>query len=171
MGTLISFEKRKAMRRKSRAAAPVRAAATPSAYEWFELGCTGEAEGDNVAAICAYTKALSLDPSLAEAHANLGRVLHLLGRLGPAEGHYRLALVLAPDHPTFWFNLGVVLEDQERHSEAAGAYKNALALDPRCADSHYNLSGLLERIGDDRGALRHLAEHRRLVGRRRAVGR
>jgi tetratricopeptide (TPR) repeat protein len=166
VGTLISFEARKGLRRGRRKAAAARPA--PSALEWLERGCDAEAEDDTVGAICAYTQALALDPRLAEAHVNLGHRLHELGRLGPAEGHYRLAILSTADHPTAWFNLGVVLEDQDRLAEAAAAYGRALAIDARCADAHHNLGGLLDALGDEHGAVRHLSAYRRLTRRRRA---
>jgi Flp pilus assembly protein TadD len=56
----------------------------------------------------------------------------------------------------------VALEDQARLDDAANAYRTAITLDADCREAHYNLAGLLERIGDRRGALRHLAAYRRL---------
>ena len=144
------------------------------AATWLARGLELE-ERDPVAAMACYRRALSKYPSYADAHINLGRLLHQQGDLAPAERHYRLALASeAAALP--WFNLGVVLEDQERSDEAIAAYREALALDDTLGEAHLNLARLLDRRGrgaaasgaaaDLQAAVRHLSTYRRL--RRRA---
>ncbi len=58
---------------------------------------------------------------------NLGRLLHLKGRLREAEQVYR---GIDTAEALLSFNLAVLLEDLERENEAAVAYRDALALDP-----------------------------------------
>lgn len=128
---------------------------------WYERGCDAEASSLE-GAVQAYEHALTLDPDHAGAHVNLGRLLHRLGNVRAAERHYRQALRTRPDEPVYWYNLGVALQDQRLYAEAAVAYRVAIALDPGCRDSHFNLAGVLERLGDVSGALRHLAAYRRL---------
>jgi tetratricopeptide (TPR) repeat protein len=142
-----------------------------SALTWYERGCELEAS-DPEAARVAYQRALAGRPDLADAHNNLGRLLHDAGELAAAEAHYRLALCAAPGTGLYWFNLGVVLEDGGRHAEAIAAYEQALALDALIADAHYNLARLIERAGrmaDDemllRRAVRHLKQYRDLSRR------
>jgi tetratricopeptide (TPR) repeat protein len=94
---------------------------------------------------------------------NLGRVLHETGRLAAAERVYRAGLRHAPAHPVLLFNLGVLLDDSGRRAEAIAAYRAALAADPGFADCHYNLALSYEALGDPRGAIRHMAEYRRLT--------
>ena len=132
------------------------------AADWYELGCElHEPEPD--AAREAYERALGLDPELADAHVNLGCVLHDAGKLADAEVHYRAALARRPDDAVAWFDLGVVLEDQERLADARGAYASSLGCDPACADAHYNLARMHDRLGDPAAALRHLRAYRELV--------
>ncbi|HEX7153840.1 MAG TPA: tetratricopeptide repeat protein [Thermoanaerobaculia bacterium] len=129
---------------------------------WYDLGC--ELEMTSVEeAKDAYERAIRLDAAHADAHVNLGRLLHEEGAPKVAETHYRAALDADPEHPTAHFNLGVALEDLGRLSEAIDAYKEALSLDPDNADAHYNLAGIYERRGDKQGALRHLKAYRRLA--------
>jgi tetratricopeptide (TPR) repeat protein len=126
---------------------------------WYELAC--ELEMSSLAeAKDAYERAIRLDAAHADAHVNLGRMLHEDSAPAAAEQHYRAALEADPEHPTAAFNLGVALEDLGRLSDAADAYKRALALDPDNADAHYNLAGILERRGDKPGALRHLKAYK-----------
>ena len=139
------------------------------ASDWYDRGCALE-DSAPVEAIRCYQRALAGCPDLADAHNNLGRVVHDLGReLAVAEGHYRLALCFAPGVALYWFNLGVVVEDLGRVAEAITAYEQALALDASFSDAHFNLARLYElagrRTGDEllvRRAVRHLTRYRDL---------
>jgi protein O-GlcNAc transferase len=135
-----------------------------TADAWYERGCDIES-ASRKSALRAYQNALALEPDHAGAHANLGRLLHEAGIIRAAEEHYRAALRMQPEEATHWYNLGVALEDQQRLDDAANAYRTAITLDSDCREAHYNLAGLLERIGDRTGALRHLATYRRLEHR------
>jgi tetratricopeptide (TPR) repeat protein len=138
-----------------------------SATSWYDSGCRLE-----TSAIAAYERAVAGCPSFADAHNNLGRLLHDAGSLPAAESSYRLAICADASVALYWFNLGVVVEDQGRWAEAIAAYERALELDAGVADAHYNLARLLElagrRAGDDmmiRRAVRHLLQYRALTGR------
>jgi tetratricopeptide (TPR) repeat protein len=136
-------------------------AAELSADDWYELAC--ELEVSNVAeAKDAYERALTADPDHADAHVNLGRLLHEEGAPAAAAKHYKSALELDPEHETASFNLAVALEDLGRLDEAIAAYRRAIALDSGNADAHYNLAGIYERRGEKQAALRHLKAYRSL---------
>jgi tetratricopeptide (TPR) repeat protein len=136
---------------------------------WYDLGV--DLEAVSVTQACeAYGEALTLDPAHAEAHLNLGRLLHERGELEQAEAHYRRAGELAPDNALAAYNLGVVLEDENRIREAKEAYRAALVADPELGRAHFNLARLCERSGDVAGAVRHLAAYRRLGGGGAASG-
>ncbi len=132
------------------------------ASEWYERGCDLE-EAAPLDARAAYGRAIELDPGHADAHVNLGRLLHEAGDASDAADHYRKAIEAQPGHSTAAFNLGAALEDLRLPDEAALAYRLALQADPSCADAHYNLAILYERKGDAALALRHLRTYRKLV--------
>jgi len=132
-----------------------------TAIQWFHLASEMEDESP-VEARRAYLQALELDPGLADAHLNLGRLEHEAGELGKAEAHYRDAVRCAPDDPTCHYNLGVLLEDRKRPDEAVHAYRQALERDPDLGDAHYNLGLLLESRGRKAEAIRHLMRARQL---------
>ena len=133
------------------------------ADDWFQLGCDLE-PCDATQALEAYRRAVALAPDHADAHLNLGRLLHEAGAFAEAETHYRRALEARPDEVTAAFNLGVALEDLRRPHAAAAAYQQALASDPDYADAHFNLARLWERLGEPHKALRHLQAYRQLSG-------
>ncbi len=135
-----------------------------TADEWYALGFDLELTSPDEARD-AYRRALELDPHHADAHVNLGRLLHEAGRLADAAAHYRLALDVDPDHATAAFDLGTALEDLGRYAEAVSAYRQAIQADPTMADAYYNLAGLYEKMGKKAAALRYLSKYRRLVDR------
>jgi tetratricopeptide (TPR) repeat protein len=123
--------------------------------ELYELGCEVD-DSDGERAESCYRQVLTQNPLHADAHINLGRILHERGDLAAAELHYRQALAIRGHDPTAAFNLGVVLEDASRHADALDAYERAISLDARNADAHYNAARLYDLLGDYGAALRHL---------------
>lgn len=146
---------------------PLRTPASPAerpegAEDWFERAVDLE-EDSPEEAMAAYRKALELDSTLADAHLNLGRLLHDRGEIAQAEACYHAALIARPEDSTAAYNLGVALQDLGRLRDAALAYETAVVLDGALADAHYNLAGLYEELGEAEAAFRHLRTYRKLV--------
>ena len=139
---------------------------TPTVEQMYELGCDLD-EADPERAESSYRQVLEQAPHHADAHINLGRILHERGDLLAAEEHYRRALESRPNDATANFNLGVALEDAGRHREALEAYQLAIASDERNADAHYNAARLYDLLGDYASALRHLRICRDLARKQR----
>jgi tetratricopeptide (TPR) repeat protein len=144
-----------------------RARAARTAEDWFNLGCELDAASPDEARH-AYEQALALDAGQADAHVNLGRLLHRGGDVARAESHYRAAIALAPDDAVAHFNLAGLLEETGRRVDAVAAYQRALAADADFADAHYNLGLLLDSMGWRTPAMNHLRTARRLYSRRSA---
>jgi tetratricopeptide (TPR) repeat protein len=140
---------------------PTDAGSTPAedAAAHFERALDLE-ESDEAAARSSYEACLALDERHVEARVNLGRLLHLKGRLREAERVYR---GIDTAEALLSFNLAVLLEDLGREAEAAAAYREALAQDPALPDAHFNLARLHEQAGRPKDALRHLLAYRRLT--------
>jgi tetratricopeptide (TPR) repeat protein len=132
-----------------------------TARDWFNQGCELE-EKSAGEAMEAYKNALQMDPSIYEAHINLGRLYHNAGMLKESEQHYRAAMELAPEEATPYFNLGLLLEDLKRPAEAARSYETAIDKDPAFADAHYNLGLVLDALGKKKQAFSHLRTARNL---------
>lgn len=136
-----------------------------SAQQWFDEAMILE-NSDREAAKQAYASAIAVDPSFADAHLNLGCLLHEEGDLRQAERAYVAGLKSCGRDPELLFNLGVLLEDLGRFEDAKHAYQEALRGNARHADCHYNLALLCESLGEGRDAIRHMAQYRRLTAAR-----
>jgi tetratricopeptide (TPR) repeat protein len=143
-----------AIGRSKAAAAP----ATP-VDEQYRIAFALE-ESDPGAAIAAYRVCLIADAGHTDARVNLGRLLHLAGRLEEAEQVYRATPSV---EPLIAFNLAVLLDDLGRASDAIAAYRESLALDPQLADAHFNLARLYEQQFEPKASLRHLLAYRRML--------
>jgi tetratricopeptide (TPR) repeat protein len=132
------------------------------AWDWFDLALDLE-DTDAAAASRAYGEALTQDPTLVDAHVNLGRLLQLAGQIEQAIEHYRVSVKAAGSDPTAAFNLGTALEQLGRWNDALAAYRRAIATDGSFADAHFNIARLYEQLGRRTEAIRHLRAYKRLV--------
>jgi tetratricopeptide (TPR) repeat protein len=136
-----------------------------SAEEWYERGIALEYR-DPEGAIAAYQNAIAADPTLVDAHINLGLLLHEARRHARAERAYRDAIAANGADPVLLYNLGVLLEDMGRKNEAVETYQAALRGNPGLADCHYNLALLCEELKKPKDAIRHMAQYRRLTAKK-----
>lgn len=138
-----------------------RATGQLSAEHWFKCGLELENSSPKEAQ-SAYHRALELDPNMAVAHLNLGKVYHDLKEFKKAQAHYSAASASAPEDPAPHFNLGVLMEDVKESGKAVAAYREALKRDPSFADAHYNLGLLYDALGKKSEAVFHLRTARKI---------
>ena len=136
----------------------------PSALEWFERGCRLDAVNATLPqAIEAYRCAIELDPSLADAHCNLGTAHYNRGERDAARLAYEAALEQHATHREANFNLANLLEEAGRLEAAIHHYKRALSTDPCFSDAHLNLALLYEKIGMPRRGREHWRRYLQLA--------
>jgi tetratricopeptide (TPR) repeat protein len=158
---LLNFDARAMVQKIKLSRPPKRVQTKLTAEHWFNLGAELEASSIKEAQR-AYHLALHLDPEMANAHLNLGKLYHDGGELKKAEAHYRAAIDIDPKDPSPRFNLGVLLEDLKRPQEAVHAYREAIKGDPLFADAHYNLGLLCESLGKKAEAVAHFRTARKI---------
>jgi len=135
-----------------------------SALAWFERGCQFDAaNGTLPQAIEAYRHALELDPSLTDAHCNLGTAHYNRGEREAARLAYEAALQQHGTHREANFNLANLLEEAGRPEAAIHHYKRAVATDPCFSDAHLNLALLYEKIGIPRRGREHWRRYLQLA--------
>jgi tetratricopeptide (TPR) repeat protein len=98
---------------------------------------------DLLGAVREHEKALQVDPTLAQAHANLISLFGRLRRWEKVDEHYQAAVALAPGLADVHYDYGVALTEQGKTKEAAEAFGKALAINPHHPGAHNNLGSLL----------------------------
>ena len=129
-----------------------------SAIVQHNLGYALASEGRYGEAIPRYYKALELDPTVYQAHYNLGRALYEQGHSADAIVQLRDALgfKLAPNYESEVRNaLGIALAQAGRMDEARSQFETALRLQPQSAAANANLGSLLARPGNLAEAIVH----------------
>ena len=124
----------------------------PAAETWRRLGILRRKEDRLAEAEAMYLRAIERDPSLAEAHYNLGNLYFALLRYDPAAEEYGKVLNLRADHAGAYRNLGDLHMEQGRYEAAAQVWSRGLRLVPGEVIFYYGLGQALEAQGQIEGA-------------------
>jgi len=84
----------------------------------------------NPKAAISTRKAIELNPNLAEAHYNLGKILSDLGKSQDAELSYRKAIEIKPDFAKAYYFLSNILSKSKRYKEALSIIDECLIYEP-----------------------------------------
>ena len=103
-------------------------------------------------AVASYRRALAINPDFAEAHNNLGTVLHKLGRIDEALQSYQYALKIDPENADVHNNLGILQNQLGQLEAAAASYRRSLESNPSYIEAHSNLGSVLADLGQLEGA-------------------
>ena len=100
-------------------------------------------------------RALSIDPSDADAHFDYGNVLLAQHQVKSAVMQYELAMAfnLRPNDVRVQINLGAALAMCGNWTQSEKVFRSALQAAPRNASAHSGLGRVLEQRGDFGGAL------------------
>jgi tetratricopeptide (TPR) repeat protein len=158
---LLNFDSRSVMQRAQVTLRPRTGTKRLSAESWFSRALELESSSPREAQR-AYHRALELDPHMAAAHLNLGKLYHDAKDSKKAEAHYRAAMENAPTDAAPLFNLGVLMEDVNKPDKALDCYRAALKIDSSFGDAHYNAGLLLETMGKKSEAFAHLRAARKI---------
>ena len=117
---------------------------------------SAEKEGRANAAIEDYRAILTLNPKLAAAHNNLGRLYFQQGRLEEAIASFKRACELDPNLEAPRAQLGLALFQMGDFAGASNQLKAALKLNPVDRNAKLGLARSLIELGNPNGALRLL---------------
>ena len=92
-------------------------------------------------------KAITLFPSDARFHYQLGLALHALGRLEDAVAGYDRAIALNPNFADAYCSRGLAFEILRRSDDAMASYDKAIAINPAFAGAHLNRGNALKALG------------------------
>jgi tetratricopeptide (TPR) repeat protein len=110
-------------------------------------------------AMDAYRKAIRADPSLFEAHYNLGVAAFEAGDLAQALGAYEYALAVNPISVKARFNFAVALQKGSYPRDAANELEKLLADNPSEARAHFTAANLYgQQLGEPKKARAHYVQ-------------
>ncbi len=125
------------------------------------LGLIYNGTGADADAVRAYTLAIALDSTRAEAYRGRGRAFEGLDRTAEAEADYLKAIALQPDRHLPHLNLGVMYLNLGRFEDAVVEFQRIIELTPDNAWGHNNLGAAylyLQRWQEAREAFERLIE-------------
>ena len=102
----------------------------PSTVDLFRRALADHRAGRLLRAEAAYRQIVTIDPTHADSHYNLGAALNALGRPAEAEASCREALRHQPNFPRAHISLGAALYALGRPAEAEASCREALRLQP-----------------------------------------
>ncbi len=106
-----------------------------NAEDWLREG--REEENPQVQIDC-FTKAIRLNPELAEAYACRGTANSDLGRYDKAIADYTRAIGLSPDNAQTYNNRGYAYEKLGQYDRAIADYTRAVRIDPHYSSAYNN---------------------------------
>jgi Tfp pilus assembly protein PilF len=122
------------------------------------LGVAYGTKGLRSLAVDSFKKSLEGDNDNPEYLNNLGYFLYQVGEYDDAYKYLRKAVKLAPDSQRFWNNLGLVQAQRGKFDDAYKSFARALGE----FGGRLNVATRLERLGQEKEAMKHLEKAREL---------
>ena len=106
------------------------------------LGVILYIEGEHEFAIQLIKNAISIDPTIYEAHNNLGNIYKSLEQYDLALEYYENAIELQPEKVLAHNNIANTYRHKEEYHKALEHYQLAIKYHPEYTEAHYNLASL-----------------------------
>ena len=106
--------------------------------EYFNHGFAYAKQGNFTEAISAYTKAIEINSSFAEAYNNRGLNYVEQGNLPQAISDYAKAIEINPNLADAYGDRGVAYKHQGNYTQAISDFTKAIKIDPNYAGTYYN---------------------------------
>jgi tetratricopeptide (TPR) repeat protein len=113
-----------------------------NAIEWFEIGRQASIDNHLDKALNAFNKAIELDPKVAKAYVNRGRVYYYLGNHNQEIADYDKAIKLNPKNIYAYVNRGGAYVKLCNHKQAIADWKIAARLGLKEAQDYLKQQGI-----------------------------
>jgi hypothetical protein len=109
-----------------------------SSVEYYNMGNEAYSRGDYFQAIECYKKAVSMDPSFADAYYNMGNACYMLKDLSMSDESYKNAINADNKHISSFYNLGLNYQEEGLFEESLKQFSHILNIDPSRGEVHYD---------------------------------
>jgi tetratricopeptide (TPR) repeat protein len=96
----------------------------------------------------AYTKAIEINPNLADAYLGLGATYYAEDNVDEAITYLKKAVEINPRLMPAHFSLGLLYEFIGREDEAIASYEKTIEIDPNFVEAYFSLAGLYAKKGE-----------------------
>ncbi|CAN5521180.1 hypothetical protein BH10CYA1_BH10CYA1_31800 [soil metagenome] len=120
------------------------AAGPAKSLKLYNSAVRNHLSGKLMEAINDYKGALAANPSLAEAHSNLGLIYNQQHNYAGALGEFHKALAINPKDAITYNGIGAALRAEKDLPGAIKNWQTAVDIDPKLATAHYNLGTAFE---------------------------
>jgi tetratricopeptide (TPR) repeat protein len=119
-----------------------------NAQTQYFIGLIRYAQNDNIAALAAFNKAKTVDPTYEEAFHYAGETLTRDGKYGDAKVEYNKAIALKANYFEAWFGLANAQFQLGEYNEAIKSYNRALTLNNTNVEGYVNLGDANRLMGN-----------------------
>ncbi|MBN2190205.1 MAG: tetratricopeptide repeat protein [Candidatus Aureabacteria bacterium] len=131
-----------------------------SAKYKLKLGIICLKTGDYNRAVSEFVSVIDIDPSIAEAHYNLGYAYQMLGNDDSAITEYKNAITIRPDYSDAYNNLGLLMVKKGYVKEGIYYLRKSQENDSDFSPAYYNLGAIyLAKMKDNDMALDYFARY------------
>lgn len=123
---------------------PQESAGPAQSLKLYNSAVRNHLSGKLAEAISDYKGALAANPSLAEAHSNLGLIYNQQHNYAGALGEFHKALAINPKDAITYNGIGAALRAEKDLPGAIKNWQTAVDIDPKLATAHYNLGTAFE---------------------------
>lgn len=124
-----------------------------SAEQLVDRGNEKWDKGDKQGAIADYSKAIEVNPKVANAYYNRGNAYRDLGNNQTAIADFSKAIEINPKHTDAYNNRGNALFDSGNKQGAIADYNKAIEIDPRYTKAYFNRGNARNDLGDKQAAI------------------
>ncbi len=136
------------------------------AADWFDLGFEAQEREDYEKALENYTKALRLDPNIAQIYNNRGLIYYHMRDFPMAEGNFDRAIELDPKLCMAYNNKAIIYYERRLYDQAISYFNKVIELDPSLEQAYYNRAFSYHRIGKTQKCIDDLKTYLKMAGNR-----
>jgi len=130
----------------------------------FDMGFRAQESGNYEEALKLYTKALQLDPRIAQIYNNRGLVHYFLKDFAKAESNFDKAIELDPKLCMAYNNKAIIYYERRLFEQAIKYFNMVIQLDPKLEQPYYNRGFAYYKLNQTENCINDLKTYLKMAG-------